>query len=62
MTTYGVMHHCIDKRAYRTEGEARCRGMYGLMIRKGILDSRLNVYQCKFADHFHVGNRKRKVA
>jgi hypothetical protein len=51
------MHHCIDKPAFKTEAEARCRGMYRLMIRREVLDHRLNTYECMFGNHFHFGNK-----
>lgn len=56
MTTYQTMHHCIDKQAYKTEGEALCRGVYRLLIRREVLDPRLRPYECKFGNHYHFGN------
>lgn len=51
-------HECIEKPAYKTRGEAT-RKLYFCMIRKGKLDIRLRPYECSFADHFHLGKRKK---
>lgn len=57
MTTYKLMHACIDKLAYPTRGEA-LRKMYFCMIRKGVLDPRLHAYECGFGRHWHLGKSR----
>lgn len=52
-----VIHHCLEKPAYPTEGEAR-RVMYKMMIAKGFIRTSLRVYECKYNPHFHYGNSR----
>lgn len=65
MTTYGCLHHCIDKPAYPSHGEAM-RALYRGSLRKNRLILGLQPYECKFGTHFHIGNskpeRQRKAA
>ena len=57
MSTYALMHQCIDKPAYPTLGEA-LRKYYSVAIRKGVLDTRLHAYECPFGIHFHLGKTR----
>jgi hypothetical protein len=59
LTTYKLMHACIDKPAYPTRGEA-IRKLYFCMVRKGVLDPGLHAYECPFSNHWHLGKTKKK--
>jgi hypothetical protein len=64
MTTYGAIHHCLDKPAYSSHGEA-VRALYRGSLRKNTLILGLQPYQCAFhPTHFHLGNtqQERKAA
>lgn len=58
MTRYQTIHHCLDKPAFKTVGDAT-RDMYKKMIQRGVLIPCLNVYECKFGTHYHYGKDKK---
>jgi hypothetical protein len=63
MTTYQIIHSCIDKPAYPTRGEA-VRAMYRAVLRKNCINPRIHPYECAFGTHFHLGKTRteRKAA
>jgi hypothetical protein len=62
MTTYKTIHHCLDKPAYLSRGEA-LRILYSNMVRREVLDTRLGPYPCAFhPTHYHLGKaRERRI-
>ena len=51
---------CLGKVTYRTREEALAAAS-GYRERVPIMETQLNVYQCKFGDHWHFGHNYRRT-
>jgi hypothetical protein len=59
MSVYKTIHHCLDKPAYSSHGEA-VRAMYRAVLRKNCINPRIHPYECAFAPHFHLGKTRQE--